>query len=117
LKKQGGKSIIGRLGGDEFAIFLQNINEKEGGKAAEYICKTIENFSFSEEGIHSTISMGCTLYPEGGTTVKDLLKKSDISMYRAKKSGRNQYYFFSPKDHDLERSIQSLNGKNLFRKR
>jgi diguanylate cyclase (GGDEF)-like protein len=116
FNKPGKKNIIGRLGGDEFAIFLPDFDEKEGEKAAEHICRAIENFSFSDEAIHSTISMGCVLYPEGGTTVKDLLKKSDISMYRAKKSGRNQYYFFKPKDHDLEKIYSKFKWKEFIQK-
>ncbi|MDD5773917.1 MAG: EAL domain-containing protein [bacterium] len=116
IKKPGEKGIIGRLGGDEFAVFMPDIDEKEGEKAAEYICRAIENFYFSDAAIHSTISMGCALYPESGNTVRDLLRKSDTSMYRAKKSGRNQYCFFKSKDHDLEKIYSKFKWKEFIQK-
>ncbi|MEW6089056.1 MAG: EAL domain-containing protein [bacterium] len=111
-----GKSIVGRLGGDEFAIFMPCSDEAEGKKTAEQICRAIEDLTFSDAAIHSTISMGCAFYPKSGATVKDLLKNSDISMYRAKKSGRNQYHFFKPKDHDLEKIYSKYKWKEFIQR-
>ena len=81
---------IYRNGGDEFVILtkfasISEINAK---------VKSILDLFASPVGIegtliHSTISMGISLYPLHGTDPGDLLKCADIAMYQSKKNGKN----------------------------
>jgi len=45
---------------------------------------------------HSTPSIGVTLFNDHHMDIEELLKQADISMYQAKKSGRNTIRFFNP---------------------
>jgi diguanylate cyclase (GGDEF)-like protein len=40
-----------------------------------------------------TISIGGALFPEDGTTLDTLRKRSDDALYRAKRAGRNRCMF------------------------
>jgi diguanylate cyclase (GGDEF)-like protein len=81
---------IYRNGGDEFVILtkfasISEINAK---------VKSILDLFASPVGIegtliHSTISMGISLYPLHGTDPGDLLRCADIAMYQSKKNGKN----------------------------
>lgn len=88
-----------RLGGDEFLIMIPNVTEDI------YVTEVIEEISRVVSGAneidqiqnHITLSLGVTRYPADGTKVDEILMKSDIAMYSAKKLGRSQYQFFNDK--------------------
>ena len=39
---------------------------------------------------YCTMSMGIVTFPDAGDSVTDLIKKADIAMYEAKKTGKNR---------------------------
>ena len=41
------------------------------------------------------MSIGISIYPNHGKSIKDLIKKADKAMYQAKYSGKNQYKLFN----------------------
>lgn len=45
--------------------------------------------------LHVTPSIGISVYPKDGDNELDLIKNADSAMYLAKKSGRNEFQFFS----------------------
>ena len=55
---------------------------------------------------YCTMSMGIVQFPTEGEGVEELIKKADIAMYEAKKSGKNRVAVYS-------RNIQSNSGKRL----
>jgi len=81
-----------RLGGEEFLILMNEINLDQGMKRAEEIRTLIENAHFDHEGvsIHVTVSIGGAEYPSSSTSIKDVMRKADQALYRAKFKGRNQ---------------------------
>ncbi|KAA0895421.1 putative bifunctional diguanylate cyclase/phosphodiesterase [Oryzomonas rubra] len=88
---------VARIGGDEFVIILSLLSggddvPKVADKILEALRKPVQ---FENHTIHTSASIGIALYPENGTTVDELLKNADISMYQAKEKGRNNYQFFS----------------------
>ena len=84
---------ISRLGGDEFTIVLNSIEKKEDAAlVAEKILEVIQNpFHIDCNEVTVSASIGIALSPEDGETVEELIRCSDLCMYRAKESGKNCY--------------------------
>ncbi|MCP4136966.1 MAG: diguanylate cyclase [bacterium] len=80
--------IIGRYGGEEFLVILPKTDAENGFRTAEKIRQAIEDLSWREEGLQTTISGGmCTRSDED---VIALIKKADGLLYKAKENGRNR---------------------------
>ncbi|ERI94286.1 diguanylate cyclase domain protein, partial [Clostridiales bacterium oral taxon 876 str. F0540] len=87
-----------RVGGDEFIIIQSHIKgPDEAADLAYRILTSIkEPFYFDGEEIRITTSIGISLYPMHGEDALTLMKNADMSMYRVKNSGRNNYEFYIP---------------------
>jgi diguanylate cyclase (GGDEF)-like protein/PAS domain S-box-containing protein len=94
---------LARLGGDEFVILLEDLNNNEGKAAiqaqgvGEKVLKVI-NQPYLLEGhkLHSSASIGISLFSGATLTGEELLKHADTAMYEAKHAGRNTLCFFDP---------------------
>jgi EAL domain-containing protein (putative c-di-GMP-specific phosphodiesterase class I) len=53
-------------------------------------------YRFGDASHHSTASLGATLFKGTQTPIDDLVKQTDLTMYKAKASGRNTFRFFDP---------------------
>jgi len=92
-------SVMARLAGDEFTIMLPRTT---GASAAQKVARRIlerltEPFMVNRQELFVSASIGIALYPNDGISVDELMKHADIAMYHAKKSGRNNYQYFSGK--------------------
>ncbi len=88
-----------RMGGDEFVIIIA----PEYYPTYEHIISDIRNiFSkpwfLKDADYYCTMSMGVVEFPAEGRDVQELIKKADIAMYEAKKSGKNRWMRYSQKD-------------------
>lgn len=54
-----------------------------------------ESFIVNGNVINVTTSIGIAIYPDDGRDVETLIKLADISMYEAKKTGRNDYNIYN----------------------
>lgn len=102
---------IARFGGDEFIVVLSELetDEVESYKQAQAIAEkmrltlaalyrlTVNSESKSCACVEHrcTASIGVTLFTGQESGVEELLKQADISMYRAKESGRNSIRFYN----------------------
>jgi len=88
---------VARLGGDEFVIIISELLVKSGVvQVAQSILDTIsEPYLLGENQVYISASIGITLYPGDGEDMMSLIKNADQAMYVAKKSGRNQYHYFT----------------------
>lgn len=90
------EDTLSRMGGDEFILLLP---ETDGVGASVVAAKLLnlvaEPYMFNGNEIVSTISIGIALYPHDGDDVETLSKNADTAMYRVKKSGRNNFCFFT----------------------
>jgi diguanylate cyclase (GGDEF)-like protein len=86
-----------RQGGDEFVILLQEIEQPQD--AALVAEKLLAAFAIAHpidgHDLHTTLSIGISVYPDDGTTVDAVMQNADTAMYHAKASGRNNYQFFT----------------------
>lgn len=80
--------ILGRWGGEEFLIICPHSTDAEALVLAEKIRQTIEKQSFCTVG-HKTCSFGVSVFDLKENDYKEVMKRSDEALYRAKNSGRN----------------------------
>lgn len=100
--------IVVRLEADEFLVVLANIHDDES--AIMVAQKLIERFSQCEVDVNSytgqtlkkTICIGISMYPDDSTSIDQILKNADISLYEARNKGRSQVLRF---DKEQESSI------------
>lgn len=98
LRKTVRKSdIVARLGGDEFIIVLTDIGtDLVTVHIAENVLQVLsEPYLIEGHELHSSSSIGISLYPFDGTTPEQLMKGADTAMFHAKENGRNNFQFFS----------------------
>ena len=87
---------VARLGGDEFAIIINQLDsEHQVTAVASHVINALAKpFIIDKEENTVTASIGIAVYPYDGTNITDLMRNSDIAMYRAKAKSGNQYIFF-----------------------
>jgi len=109
LKKAlGENSNIFRLGGDEFAVILEGISDvKELSDILDNILLTLRHpFKINDNDNFISASVGISIFPDDGSSVKKLLNNSDSAMYQAKNRGKDSYCFFSE---EINRAIKRKN--------
>ncbi len=92
-----GYDTVARLGGDEFAILLPEMRSGDDlGKVASKILEFFKNpFLLKGKEVFISCSIGISVYPTDGENGDDLVKQADSAMYFAKRSGRNNFRFYS----------------------
>jgi len=95
--------MVARLGGDEFVVLLEGLSEDFdeattlAGMAGNAILQSLNHpYQLGQHHYQSSSSIGITLFQGNERTLSELFKQADISMYEAKKSGRNALRFFDP---------------------
>jgi len=91
------EASIYRIGGDEFAIHLPQVIESEEIEASiQKFFKVLKvNNCIDQITNHITASVGIARYPLDSSSADELLMKSDIAMYQAKKEGKNRFCYFT----------------------
>jgi diguanylate cyclase (GGDEF)-like protein len=89
--------IASRYGGEEIVVVLPETGKVAAFVVGERIREKVENAEFDYEGqnISLTISGGLASFPIDATDTEDLIKKSDIAVYKAKETGKNHIIIFS----------------------
>lgn len=88
----GKQGMVSRIGGDEFTVIVDGLNDAE---PAEELARTIlqaflRPFRIRGREIHTTVSIGISLFPEFAGTASDLVQQADIAMQEAKHRGKNK---------------------------
>ena len=96
LAEAGEHSTVARIGGDEFIVLLPNEgNQKKVAFVADSMVKSFrKNYVIGDSSIPMTASIGIALYPLHGDTVEAVFKNSDLALYAAKGSGKNNWCFY-----------------------
>ncbi|MCU0805395.1 MAG: EAL domain-containing protein [Burkholderiales bacterium] len=88
--------LAARLGGDEFAVALTDLRDPaDAAVVARMLSEALAApFDIGHGETFVSASLGIAVYPTDGTTAQELLRHSDMAMYRAKESGRGAHVFF-----------------------
>lgn len=96
------QDTVSRLGGDEFLLLLPNTEAQMAARITTDLLRTLaQPFQVDGHELSTTVSIGIAMFPTDGDNFDTLYQRADAAMYRAKRSGRNQYSFFTA---DLEAS-------------
>lgn len=116
--------LVARLGGDEFTILLENIKDvSDAIKIAERIQQELTNpFYLSGHEVFTAASIGIAVNSLGCDRPEDLMRDADVTMYRAKSSGKARYEVFDQTIHtqplallQLENDLQRALKREEFR--
>lgn len=92
----GGTEVVGRLGGDEFVLVLRSGDADVAARLADRLRASLaEPLVVAGRKLKVTASIGIVLSGAGQARTSDLLRESDIAMYRAKGDGGNRSHVFS----------------------
>jgi diguanylate cyclase (GGDEF)-like protein len=82
---------IFRYGGDEFILVFPDKTAKEAQRMVQLLKYNMQRrpVLFKGRFFKITASYGIANYPSDGTTIDDLVKKSDVGLYFSKRQGRN----------------------------
>jgi diguanylate cyclase len=88
---------VARTGGDEFLVLIAEARNQSdiAGVAGKIVKALNEPYKVNEAEVHSSASIGISLYPTDGTDSESLVAHADEAMYFAKQRGRNSYQFFN----------------------
>jgi diguanylate cyclase (GGDEF)-like protein/PAS domain S-box-containing protein len=77
---------LARLGGDEFAVLVAD-GDRVGAEAVASALRHAMRAEFQVDGVPFVVgaSIGQAVFPDDGTTADELLKASDLAMYREKR--------------------------------
>ncbi|MFZ6644624.1 putative bifunctional diguanylate cyclase/phosphodiesterase [Undibacterium sp. TJN25] len=81
--------VVARLGSDEFAIALLDINQHyHAGLVAQKLLSALdEEFIIEGHELRIGASIGISVYPQDGQDADNLIRRADIAMFKAKRSG------------------------------
>ena len=89
--------FVSRFGGDEFLILVRSDGNKQALKKYINKLKNLFHDAFVVDNTenHIKISMGIALFPDDGDDVDKLISYADTAMYKAKRSGKDNYLFYN----------------------
>nr|MBL8411363.1 EAL domain-containing protein [Dechloromonas sp.] len=113
--------FVARLGGDEFVILLPGIaTPADAAIVANKIIAALSTaIQVDGHELHTSPSIGISLFPDDGPDGDSILKNADTAMYHAKSAGRNNYQFFATEMNrvtaerlDIERKLRHAIARN-----
>jgi len=99
---------VARFGGDEFLVLLEDIRDKE---CCDIVARRIldqfrQPLKVRDQEIIMTLSMGILISTENSAEHTDAIRLADMSMYEAKRQGRNRMvYAHQIQGREIERRL------------
>lgn len=92
-----GIDTVSRVGGDEFVVVCPGITQTLDivHLATRIVERLSQVYLIGNNKLHSSPSVGISLFPEDGEDIQTLLKNADAAMYHAKAEGRGNFQFFT----------------------
>lgn len=87
---------VARMGGDEFVIVMPDFRTLQDVERCgqQLIRNASQPIEIGGQAVRLTLSVGVSIFPEGGRTAEELLRNADAAMYTVKDSGRNSLRIF-----------------------
>ncbi|MFZ2267763.1 MAG: EAL domain-containing protein [Azonexus sp.] len=113
--------FVARLGGDEFVVILPGIAAPSDAAivAGKIIAALSSQIQAEGHELHTSPSIGISIFPDDGPDGDTILKNADTAMYHAKAAGRNNYQFFAAEMNiasaerlDIERKLRHAIARN-----
>ena len=113
--------FVARLGGDEFVVILPGIAMPSDAAivASKIIASLSTPVQVDGNDLHTSPSIGISIFPADGPDGDTILKHADTAMYHAKAAGRNNYQFYAPEMNkaalerlDIERKLRHAIDRN-----
>lgn len=88
--------VVARFGGDEFVILIPEVKDIN---QLNMIANNLLSIISQPEDVMGrlcrvTASIGISIYPVDANNVSSLMKNADVSMYRAKQKGKNNFHIY-----------------------
>lgn len=116
--------LVARQGGDEFILVISDIHDR---RYIDTLCERIiaeltRPFLVNGNEIVIGASIGIAMAPHDAVDAGELLRFSDIALYKAKSTGRNKWVFYMPEmaeqmvqRREMEKSLRDGIKKEQFR--
>ena len=129
------EDTVSRFGGDEFVVILEELGSDKSQAAAhakfvgDKVLETLgKPYRLHEHETNNSASVGIVIFRGHDVSLEEILKRSDLAMYDAKKVGRNSLRFFDPAmqqeletrtrlESDLRRALAEGQFKLYYQKR
>ncbi|HSG92556.1 MAG TPA: EAL domain-containing protein, partial [Methylotenera sp.] len=116
------EDTVCRQGGDEFIMLLPDTDAEGAAHVAKKLLDIVAKpFTFAEQRITLTSSIGIAEFPQDGDNFEQLTQSADAALYRAKQSGRNNFQFFTQQMHvqaykvlQIENELRQALERNEF---
>jgi diguanylate cyclase (GGDEF)-like protein/PAS domain S-box-containing protein len=100
------EETLARLGGDEFVLIAENADHQAAVRIASRLQRALaEPLDLAGHSYSVGASIGIAFYPGDGNTSGDLIKRTDIAMYRAKASGGGYRFYQAEMGAELEKRL------------
>jgi diguanylate cyclase (GGDEF)-like protein len=89
---------VARMGGDEFIVLLPDLRIAFEAEmiAAKIVASVSLPIEIAQTQTAVTVSIGVTVYPDGGTDMESMLQAADLALYLAKERGKNGFQVYKP---------------------
>lgn len=86
--------VLSRVGGDEFLLLIKDIDLANIKEIAERFLNALQKpYLIQNHILNVTSSIGISIFPKDGNSLKTLIRTADIALYKAKEK-RNHYSFY-----------------------
>jgi diguanylate cyclase len=90
-------------------VLLQDSGHDEAVDVAVKLCAALDQpFAVEDVALHSSVSVGVSLFPDDGPDLSTLLRKADIAMYKAKTSFTGYHVYSSADDADAAARLETV---------
>jgi predicted signal transduction protein with EAL and GGDEF domain len=112
-QESGKDGFIARMRGDEFAVLLPAVDGDQAKQVALRILKILSQpFAINDFSLVVRANVGIALFPDHGADWEQLIRRADVAMQLAKRSG-NGFAFYSPEqDADNRRHLALASDLN-----